>query len=620
MKIRIGTRTSKLALAQTQQIASLLEKRGAKVEIIPIHTQGDVDYTSLSQLGGSGVFVSAIRLALLTGKCDLAVHSYKDLPTTTVAGITTAAVPKRAIPDDVIVSRGNWNLDSLPVGAKVGTGSPRRAALLLSIRPDLSVVDIRGNIDTRLGKVHGLGIDGDGRLDAVILAQAGLIRINSPWANAPKIMGLPAPAQGALALETRTDNTELLDFLLSVNHWQTRASAMAERAVLAGLQAGCAAPVAAYAKVYEQHLQLQAQVLSIDGKQSIKLQEKVPWPILTDKNPVEILSLVDSLANTLGSRMAKRLLAAGAGEITDLSAQKTPSVFATSAHFRSPACVKTDLPLLGRTVFLARSPEDHMVSALQKAGANVLAHPLTEIQPNNMDLLAQNLKSLANGEFSWFLATSSQVFPILTTAAGGAEKIHEIFKAAHRKGTKFAALGTRTAAELSKLVKPDLVTTGKAQAETFLNDFLAFTKQSPLLGDSTPHGITENHASNPRTIFLPTSAAARSMIPEVLTAAGWKVNSVAAYTVKPLCQIPIYITTAWKQGMIDAIVFTAGSIAKAAQQLLGCPNEKTKIIAFGSPSAEVAKAAGFMVHNTARTQDIPGVITAIKDSFSPIEN
>lgn len=221
MTLRIGTRGSQLALTQAGHIADFITTRtGIPTELVRVVTRGDTNMASLASLGGSGVFASALREALLAGECDLVVHSMKDLPTGAVPGLTIGAVPERVDASDVLCARDGLRLADLPAGATVGTGSPRRTAQLAARRPDLDIRDIRGNVDTRLGYVDS------GRLDAVILAAAGLIRLGRadrvtevfPLAEVPT-----APAQGALALEVREateaapHSAELTQALAAVN-------------------------------------------------------------------------------------------------------------------------------------------------------------------------------------------------------------------------------------------------------------------------------------------------------------------------------------------------------------------------------------------------------------------
>jgi len=243
--LRLGSRKSPMAVSQSGDVARLItERTGRRVEIVGVTTLGDVSRQHLTQIGGTGVFVSALREALLSGEVDFAVHSLKDLPTGTAEGITLAAIPERDDPRDALVARDGAKLADLPSGARIGTGSPRRAAQLTMLRSDVTCVPIRGNANTRLAKVRG------GELDAVVLAYAGLARIGHTELVSeifePDAM-LPAPGQGALAVECRTDNTELVELLATVDHAPTRAAVTAERSLLAALEAGCSAPVGAHA-------------------------------------------------------------------------------------------------------------------------------------------------------------------------------------------------------------------------------------------------------------------------------------------------------------------------------------------------------------------------------------
>lgn len=264
--LRVGTRGSLLALAQTRAIAA---KFARPVEIVEITTKGDVDRTPLSQLGGTGVFVSALRDALLNGEVDVAVHSMKDLPTAAAPGILLAAVPEREDPRDALVSRDGLKLHELPEGARVGTGSPRRKAQLRSARPDLDVVDIRGNITTRMDRA--IGTDAD--LDAVVLAVSGLKRggFEHCISEALDVDTFPqAPAQGALAIEVRADDAASAEAVAVVESEPTRAAVDAERLILAGLEAGCAAPIGASANVADGTLSVTASVYSLDGSRQLR--------------------------------------------------------------------------------------------------------------------------------------------------------------------------------------------------------------------------------------------------------------------------------------------------------------------------------------------------------------
>ncbi|MFJ4168318.1 hydroxymethylbilane synthase [Paenarthrobacter sp. NPDC089714] len=331
MTVRIGTRASKLALTQTQQTADQLAAVGGfPVELVHIRTEGDVRTGSLSQMGGTGVFVAALRDALLIESCDVAVHSLKDLPTGAAVGLSIAATPPRVDVRDVLCARDGLTLAELPGGAKVGTGSPRRAAQLRAARPDIEVLDIRGNVDTRLNRVPGLPgnavdevVEGKSNdLDAVVLAAAGLERMGrldtvSEFFDTSVM--LPAPGQGALAIECRTPdapqrdgsvdggNVVLAQALAALNDDDTRLAVTAERAVLARLEAGCAAPVGAYAYRKGSMLHLEAVVCAVDGTRTVR--EKKATDGLTEVG-----------ATLLGIEVAEQLLAAGAAEIADLAA------------------------------------------------------------------------------------------------------------------------------------------------------------------------------------------------------------------------------------------------------------------------------------------------------------
>ena len=417
--VRLGTRASALALAQSRMVARDLRAAaaragaGLRIELVTVRTRGDVDPTALARLGGAGVFAAALRTALLDGECDLAVHSFKDLPTADAPGLVVAAVPAREDPRDALCLRppgragsggradrgpgagragadhstgaadpaGLGGLTGLRPGARVGTGSPRRAAQLLSIRPDLEIVEIRGNVPTRLARVVGSVVSPDGPmgavrepdLDAVVLALAGLRRLGleayasrilaaapagparsarpgeptrpgepadrpgcpgraqcadhsarpGPARSAgadPEPVMVPAPAQGALAVETREDVATWLPglavALAALDDPPTRAAVTAERSLMAHLGAGCAAPVGALARPDDgggsggdgdgsaARLRLDALVASLDGARQLVVREAGSA----------------REAEALGARAARSLLEAGAAGIADLRA------------------------------------------------------------------------------------------------------------------------------------------------------------------------------------------------------------------------------------------------------------------------------------------------------------
>ncbi|MGY2064749.1 hydroxymethylbilane synthase [Blastococcus sp. SYSU DS0619] len=307
--LRLGTRASVLARTQSQAIAdALTAATGVPVELVLISTEGDRSQATIAQMGSTGVFVAAIRRALLAGEVDLAVHSYKDLPTAPEPGLSLAAVPPREDPRDALVARDGLTLGELRPGSRIGTGAPRRVAQLRALGLGLEIVPIRGNVDTRLGRVAGSS-GGPGDLDAVVLARAGLSRIGRTeriTETLDPLQVLPAPAQGALAVECRTSDARTRELLGRLEDTATRACVVAERATLAALEAGCSAPVAAYAEVAEgeagPELYLRASVTAIDGSDSVRGS-------LTG-SPADAAALGRTLAAELLDRGAAALMAA----------------------------------------------------------------------------------------------------------------------------------------------------------------------------------------------------------------------------------------------------------------------------------------------------------------------
>lgn len=265
--LRLGTRRSPMAVAQSMGVSrAITSATGREVEIVGIDSVGDASREQMTQIGGTGVFVSSLRASLLAGEVDFAVHSLKDLPVGPAAQIVLAAVPGRDDPRDALAAREGAKLADLPAGAKIGTGSPRRAAQLLVLRPDVRPVPLRGNAGTRLAKVQ------TGELDAVVLAHAGLARIGRLDAVSqvfdPDEM-MPAPGQGALAIECLEGREDLVALLGSIDDPLSRAATTAERSLLAGLQAGCSAPVGAYAAGTDV-LRLRGLVVAADGGRALR--------------------------------------------------------------------------------------------------------------------------------------------------------------------------------------------------------------------------------------------------------------------------------------------------------------------------------------------------------------
>jgi len=306
--LRLGTRRSVLAIAQATLVAEALRAGGSSVELVGVTTEGDRTTGPLTESGGTGVFVTQLRARLLEGSVDIVVHSLKDLPTQAAADLLVAAVPPRADARDALVARDGLTLSNLPAGASVGTGSPRRAAQLLAVRPDLTIAPLRGNVDTRVSRV---GRAGPGALDAIVVAAAGLARLGR-LDEATQLLGpdvmLPAPGQGALAIECRAADAEpgarLRAVLAPLDDPSSRAAVVAERAVLAGLEAGCTAPVGAFGEVDGAlNLHLVAVVVSVDGVTAIRGSAQG----------------AANDAEGIGRRLAADLLARGAGALMGIT-------------------------------------------------------------------------------------------------------------------------------------------------------------------------------------------------------------------------------------------------------------------------------------------------------------
>ncbi|MEU5002564.1 hydroxymethylbilane synthase [Streptomyces sp. NPDC021622] len=305
--LRLGTRRSKLAMAQSGQVAETVSQlTGRPVELVEITTYGDTSREHLAQIGGTGVFVTALRDALLAGEVDFAVHSLKDLPTAQPDDLVLAAVPLREDPRDVLIARDGLTFAELPNGARIGTGSPRRMAQLNAYARNhgmtIETVPIRGNIDTRIGFVH------KGELDAVVLAAAGLHRVGridevTDFLSVDTV--LPAPGQGALAIECAASNASLTAALAELDDPYTRAAVTAERSLLAALEAGCSAPVGALADLLAdgqivKEMRLRGVVGTTDGSTLVQLSTTGPVPETHDQ------------ALALGRELAAEMLAKGA--------------------------------------------------------------------------------------------------------------------------------------------------------------------------------------------------------------------------------------------------------------------------------------------------------------------
>ena len=321
--LKVGTRGSTLATTQAGHVRDALIAAGYPAELVIVRTRGDVVMAPVERIG-VGVFTLELRAALERGDCDIAVHSYKDLPTAPDDRFAPIAVPPRVDPSDVLIARDGLTMDTLPEGARVGTSAPRRRSQLAALRPDLDLHPLRGNIDTRMGYVTS------GDLDAVVLAAAGLDR-TGVGERATHRFGidemLPAPAQGALAVECRADDTEAAEALTVVDHLPSRIRITAERTLLRDLEAGCTAPVGARGELEEGELTLHAVVAAHDGSTVLRTQGTTATADHPD-GPI-------AAAEELGRRLAAELLDRGARDLmseepTELRAPLVPKESTTA--------------------------------------------------------------------------------------------------------------------------------------------------------------------------------------------------------------------------------------------------------------------------------------------------
>lgn len=556
MKLTLGTRGSELARTQSGLVADALRAAGHEVDLVTIRSEGDVTAGSLLDVGGLGVFAATLRVALLEGRVDLVVHSLKDLPTAPVPGLTLGAVPPRAEAADVLCARDGLTLATLPPGAQVGTGSPRRAAQIRAARPDVSVVEIRGNVGTRLARA--LGPDAD--LDAVVLAAAGLDRLGRLDAATEALALLPAPGQGALAIECRADDAAVLAELAHLDSRATRAAVTAERAVLAALGAGCAAPIGTSARLADQTLALTAAVFSADGSASVRAERTASLP----SSPLD----AQVAAEALGFAVAGELLAEGAAQVTPLGASR-PSELADFHHDRVLWAPGTRSALIGRRILLPRR-DGALADAIRAAGADVDAVPVTRTEPLPFSL---------PGTADWLVLTSPTAVEVLAAADVDL----------HLLGDAIAAVGQATAHAITDAgAHADLVPVGRSDAEALL----------AALIDAEPDGATA---------LIPGSALSRPALSDGLRAAGWDVERLDTYTTVPVTEAPA--VRPWSD--YDAVVLTSGSIAAATASVLGLPPESVTVVAFGQPSATAATQGGWRVDAVAATQDAAGVIDAL---------
>jgi hydroxymethylbilane synthase len=552
--VTVGTRGSRLARAQTERVVALLQGAwpGLECDVRAIVTRGDRTQASgepLPEIGGKGLFTAELEQALREGKIDLAVHSLKDLPTEPPPGIALGAVCLREDVRDCLVARDGLTLAELPEGAVVGTSSLRRAAQLRALRPNLEVRSVRGNVDTRVRKVR------DGELDAVVLAAAGVLRLGledevSEWLGEAM---LPAPGQGALAVQCRAGDESVLALLEPIDDESARAATSAERAFLRALGAGCTAPVAAYAEPAEPGgseesnsllqagttVRLAGLVASVDGGRVVRV-EGVGEP------------------QEVGERLAREALSAGAAEIL--------------ADIRAA----TARPLAGKRVVVTRPREQsaRLAARLERLGAAVSVVPLVTIEP------VADAALDADEAYDWVVFTSSNA-----VAAVGERLCGGLVG-----GARVAAVGPATAAAVRTLgVEPALV------PERFSAEALA-----AALGDL-----------DGSRVLLPQADIADPRLAAGLRARGATVDAVVAYRTVPL-QPDAEGVQALEEA--DAVLLASGSAARSLAAL-GAALEHGLVVCIGPSTAEAAREAGLGVGLVASEATAEGMIQALVSHF-----
>ena len=578
----LGTRTSALALWQTNHIIERLQRAwpGLACHLQPFVTQGDKTQAldqPLPEIGGKGLFTAELERALLAGEIDLAVHSLKDLPVEDVPGLTIGAITSRADVRDALVARNGWTLATLPPGAVVGTSSTRRAAQLQALRPDLTIRSIRGNVETRMRKVF------NGDYDATLLALAGVERLGLTATITERLSldrMLPAPGQGALAVQCRADDQETLALLAVIDDAAVRAAVTAERAFLHGLGGGCSAPVAAFAQVQETEgkaqLQLEALVASADGQQIIRVTGASST--VTSKGGV-----------LLGEQLAAQALAQGAATLVGQKAG-----FMETAK----AAMRPSSPLTGKRVVVTRTPEQSttLLEKLTTSGAIPILMPTIRIEPL-ADLAALDAALRAHNRYDWLILTSANAVTILSE--------------------RLCALGM-TAQDLQHL---SIAAVGPATTEGLHTYGLTphFVPQRFEAAEIATGLQAQLGALQGLRILLPQAAIARQNLAEALTAQGAVVDVIPIYQTLP-ATLDSTALTALQQG-VDVVTFTSGSTVRNFMQGL-LDNKLTPdllqtatIACIGPQTAAAAQELGLHVDLVADDYTIDGLVDALVAHF-----
>jgi hydroxymethylbilane synthase len=555
--LRLGTRTSQLALWQTNHVVAQLQSHWPHLQCELIHkvTQGDRRLDRpLPEIGGKGLFTAELEEALRQGEIDLAVHSLKDLPVEDPPDLMIGAVLSREDTRDVLVAREGWTLATLPMGAVVGTSSLRRQAQLLAARPDLEVRSIRGNVETRLRKVMS------GEYHAAVMAGAGLLRLGltepiSEWL-APDLM-LPAPGQGALAVQCRADDPAVHTLLSAIHDPNAAATTMAERHLLWRLGGGCSAPIGAWAQAHGDQIELHARVASVDGRH------------------IYNASNIGTDAQAVATQVADALLAQGA--YTALSRDARIAV----------------RPLEGKRVVVTRplqtggGAEGDLAAQLRSLGAEAIEVPAIQLIPSD-DTSALDTTAHSLDDYKWIIFTSANAVEIFLSQLSKAT----IQPNWHRR--KIAAVGPRTQAALQA---HGLAV--HAMPEQYLGAEIAST-----VGD----------IQNAR-ILLPRSAQGNPDLPTRLRELGATVDEIVLYA-----PVPAAIDEAARVTLsagVDVVTFASGSAVRAFVTALreddrfGDFWQGVTVACIGPTTADAARSEGLAVQVVATEHSVPGLVAVL---------
>ena len=559
----IGTRGSALAMWQANAARAALTARfpDMTVDLHVIRPEGDIDKTSsLLKIGGRGVFASALQQALLDGEIDMAVHSTKDVPTIEPAGLVIAAFPEREDARDAVVSRHGVPLVELPASPLIGTSSRRRAVQVQAIRPDATMIDLRGNIDTRLRKAESF------EYDAVILAAAGLARMG--WQDRiveylPFERFVPSPGQGALAVETRADPDPAYAIARALDSPDVSLAVRLEREFLRSMGGGCTTPIGAHVDVAGDVVTLWAMMAADDGS-SMRQQ------IFTLARATALIDVPD-----IASRMMKEV-----GRNQDVTG-------------RTGANLNNARPLAGKHVLVTGTGRfvELLGAAFRPEGADVLDVPTLDILPSSTATeLNEALEQAAEGRFNWLVVTSQQTVPALT--AFGVDRL--------RGQVRIAAVGTSTAtairaADLPVDLMPE-VQTGPGLVEAFQTLDLTGSAALCLLGST-----------------------ASETVPFGLRASGMTVTRVESYQSRPLAGIPDNVREAVRSGRIDFVVFASPLTVTTLTELLGADLAALSgacLVAMGATTHHAMEHAGLPVHVVAQEPTPEGIVKASRTYFA----